>query len=85
MFSDNYYHLFTLHAVMTNAIIPPVHGLLIGKSVHGYNLFVKRVLKQDNFQPESVMTDFKTGTIKYVREKPSSILDKATTSAIHKN
>ncbi|CAF4036594.1 unnamed protein product [Rotaria magnacalcarata] len=49
---------------MTNAITPLVYGLIIGKSAEDYNLFFEKVLVLDNFQPESVMTDFKTGTIK---------------------
>ncbi|CAF1005735.1 unnamed protein product [Rotaria magnacalcarata] len=65
---DDYYQLFTLHAMMTNAIIPLVYGLLIGKSADDYNLFFEKVLKQDNFQPESIMTDFEAGTIKSVKD-----------------
>ncbi|CAF1249209.1 unnamed protein product [Rotaria sordida] len=64
---DDYYPLFTLHAMMTNAIIPLVYGLLIGKSAQDYNSLFEKVLVQDNFQPESIMTDFETGTIKSVR------------------
>ena len=54
--------------MMANAIIPLVYGLLIGKSAQDYNLFFKKVLEQDSFQPESIMTDFETGTIKSVRD-----------------
>ncbi|CAF1345379.1 unnamed protein product [Rotaria sordida] len=73
---DNYYQLFTLHAMMTNAIIPLVYGLLIGKSAEDYNSFFEKVLVQDNFQPESIMTDFETGTIKSVREMLPNVLHK---------
>ena len=68
MCPHDYYQLFTLHAMMANAIIPLVYGLLIGKSAQDYNLFFKKVLEQDSFQPESIMTDFETGTIKSVRD-----------------
>ncbi|CAF3703869.1 unnamed protein product [Rotaria socialis] len=73
---DDYYQLFTLHAMMTNAIIPLVYGLLIGKSADDYNLFFEKVLEQDNFQPESIMTDFETGTIKSVKDMLPNILHK---------
>ncbi|CAF3646667.1 unnamed protein product [Rotaria socialis] len=73
---DDYYQLFTLHAMMTNAIIPLVYGLLIGKSSEDYNLFFEKVLEQDNFEPESIMTDFETGTIKSVREMLPNVLHK---------
>ena len=68
MCADNYYQLFTLHAMMTNVTIPLVHGLLIGKSSEDYNLFFEKVLAQDNFQTESIMTYFETGTIKSVKD-----------------
>ena len=76
MCPDDYYQLFTLHATMTNAIIPLVYGLLIGKSAEDYNLFFEKVLEQDNFLPESIMTDFETGTIKSVKDMLPNILHK---------
>ncbi|CAF4128120.1 unnamed protein product [Rotaria magnacalcarata] len=66
---DDFYQLFTLHAMMTDTIIPLVYGLLIGKSNNDYNLFFEKIFEQDDFQPESIMTDFETGTIKSVKEK----------------
>ncbi|CAF2833416.1 unnamed protein product [Rotaria sp. Silwood2] len=75
---DDYYRLFTLHAMMTNATIPLVCGLLIGKSSQDYNLFFDKVLAQDNFQPKSIMTDFETGTIKSVKDMLSNVLHKGT-------
>ncbi|CAF1516519.1 unnamed protein product [Rotaria sordida] len=73
---DDYYQLFTLHAMMTDAIIPLVYGLLIGKSAQDYNSSFEKVLVQDNFQPESIMTDFETGTINSVREMLPNVLHK---------
>ena len=64
--------------MMTNVIIPLVYGLLIGKSTTNYNLFFEKVLGQDNFQPESIMTDFETGTIKSVKEMLPNVLHKGT-------
>ncbi|CAF4930321.1 unnamed protein product [Rotaria socialis] len=60
--------------MMTNSITPLVYGLLIGKSAEDYNLFFEKVSKQDNFQPESIMTDFETGTIKSVKDMLPNIL-----------
>ncbi|CAF4950134.1 unnamed protein product, partial [Rotaria magnacalcarata] len=73
---DDYYQLFTLHSMMTNAITPLVYGLLTGKSAEDYNLFIEKMLEQDNFQPESIMTDFETGTIKLVKDMLPNILHK---------
>ncbi|CAF2120320.1 unnamed protein product [Rotaria magnacalcarata] len=73
---DEFYQLFTLHAMMKNSIIPLVYGLLIGKSTNDYNLFFEKVLEQDNFQPDSIMTDFETGTIKSVKEMLPNVLHK---------
>ncbi|CAF1651364.1 unnamed protein product [Rotaria magnacalcarata] len=62
--------------MMTNAITPLVYGLLIDKSAEDYNLFFEKVLKQDNFQPESNMTGFETGIIKSVKDLLPNILHK---------
>ena len=78
MCPDNYYQLFTLHAMMTNAIIPLVYGLLIGNSSEDYNLFFEKVLAQDNSHPESIMTDFENGTIKSVKNMLPNVLHKGT-------
>ena len=59
---------------MTNTIIPLVYGLLIGKSADDYNWFFQKVLEQDSFQPESIMTDFESGTIKSVKEMLPNVL-----------
>ncbi|CAF4554718.1 unnamed protein product [Rotaria magnacalcarata] len=61
---------------MTNTITPLVHGLIIGKSAEQYNLFFEKVLEQDSFLPESIMTDFETGTIKSVKDMLPNILRK---------
>ena len=76
MCPDDYYQFFTLHAMMTNAIIPLVYGLLIGKDSGDYNEFFRKLFEQDNFQPESIMTDFESGTIKSVREMLPNALHK---------
>lgn len=62
--------------MMTNTIISLVYGLLIGKTNNDYNLFFQKVLDQDDFQPESIMTDFESGTIKWVKEMLPNVLHK---------
>ena len=62
--------------MMTNAIIPFVYGLLIGKDSVDYNEFFRKLFEQDNFQPESIMTDFESGTMKSVKEMLSNVLHK---------
>ena len=56
---------------MTNTIIPLVYDLLIGNSINKYNLFFEKVLKHDNLQPELIITDSETDTIKSFRRRPS--------------
>lgn len=65
---NEFYQLFTLHALLTSTIIPPVYGLLIGKSTKDYNSFLSKIFEQDDFRPESIQTDFETGTIKSISE-----------------
>ena len=66
--------------MMNNTIIPLVYGLLIGKTADDYNLFFGKVLEQDSFEPESIMTDFESGTIKSVKEMLPNVLHKGKTS-----
>jgi len=73
---DDYYQLFTLHAMMANAIIPLVYGLLTGRSNNDYNQLFKKIFEQDDFQPESIMTDFEAATIKSVKPMLPNTLHK---------
>jgi hypothetical protein len=50
-----------------STIIPLVYGLLIGKKATDYDDFFTTVLEQDDFHPETILTDFETGTIKSVK------------------
>ncbi|CAF3241198.1 unnamed protein product [Rotaria sp. Silwood2] len=63
-----FYQLFTLHALLKSVVIPLVYGLLIGKSSDDYKQFFEKVLEQDDFQPESILSDFESGTIKTIKE-----------------
>ena len=65
----------------TNAIIPLVYGLLIGKHTDDYNFFFRKVLKQDKFAAETIMTDFEVGTIKLVKEILPNVVHKGNSSS----
>lgn len=69
---------------MTSTIIPLVYCLLIGKSADNYNDFFKKVLDQDDFHPETILTDFETGTIKAVKEMLPKITHKGKNKFIIK-
>ena len=66
--------------MMANAIIPLVYGLLIGKHTDEYNFFFQKMSEQDNFQPETIMTDFESGTIKSVKEMLPNVVHKGNSS-----
>ena len=68
------------YRLMNNTVIPFVYGLLFGKSATDYNLFVEKVLEQDSFQPESIITAFESSTIKSVEMLPN-VLHKDKTSS----
>ena len=57
-------------------IIPLVYALLIGKSFDDYNQFFELILQQDDFAPESILTDFESATIKSVHTLFPNILHK---------
>ena len=61
---------------MTSTIIPLIYGLLIGKIANDYSVFFRKVLEQDNFSPETILTDFETGTIKSIKETLPHVIHK---------
>lgn len=65
--------------MMTNAIIPLVYGLLIGRHHEDYNQFFEKLFELDDFQPESIMTDFESATIKSVKSMLPNTLHKGKT------
>jgi hypothetical protein len=73
---DDFYQMFTLHALLVNTVIPVVYRLLIGKSAADYNQFFEKILDQDTFEPMSIMTDFEQTTIKSVKEMFPNVLQK---------
>ena len=67
---------------MTTTIIPLVYGLLIGNSANDYNTSFEKILEQDDFRPESILTDFEAGTIKSVKDMLANVLHKGIFLAI---
>ncbi|CAF3339785.1 unnamed protein product [Rotaria socialis] len=74
--SDDFYQLFTLHGLFMSSVIPLVYGVLIGKSFNDYNEFFELILKQNNYAPESILTDFEAAKIKSVHKLFPNILHK---------
>ena len=59
--------MFTLHGLFKSQSIPLVYGLLVGKKSSDYDQFFKLIMEEDDFNPESILTDFEAGTIKSVK------------------
>jgi hypothetical protein len=59
--------MFTLHGLFKSQVIPLVYGLLIGKSTSDYDQFFKRIMEEDDFNPDSILTDFESATIKSIK------------------
>ena len=69
MCPDDFDQLFTLHSLLKSVVIPLVYALLIGKNATDYkNIFFEKVLTEDDFKPESILSDFASGTIKTIKE-----------------
>lgn len=61
---------------MSSVVIPLVYGLLVGKSTKDYNSFLEKILEQDDFDPESIQTDFESGTLKSIKESLPNVSHK---------
>jgi hypothetical protein len=75
--------MFTLHGLFKSQIIPLVYGLLIGKKASDYDQFFKLIMEEDDFNPESILTDFEAGTIKSVKTLFPHVLHKGNIKFIH--
>ena len=58
--------MFTLHGLFKSRIIPLVYGLLVGKKVQIMDDFFQCIMEEDDFNPESILTDFDAATIKVI-------------------
>ena len=61
---------------MTTTMIPLVYDLLNAKSANDYSSFFKTVLDQDEFHPETILTDFETRAIISAKELLSNVTHK---------
>ena len=68
---------------MSSTVIPLVYGLLIGKSTNDYTEFLKKILERDDFRPETILTDFESGTIKAVKQMLSNVTHKGKRDVIY--
>ena len=68
--------MFTLHGLFKSQVIPLVYGLLIGKSTSDYDQFFKRIMEEDDFDPDSILTDFESATIKSIKSLFPNVLHK---------
>ena len=59
------------------------YGLLIGKSASDYDQFFKRITEEDDFNHDSILTYFESGTIKSVTTLFLHVLHKANVKVIH--
>jgi len=73
---DDFYQMFTLHGLFKSQIIPLAYGLLIGKKASDYDKFFERIMEEDDFNPNSILTDFESGTIKSIKSLFPNVLHK---------
>ena len=74
--SDEFYQMFTLHGLFKSQVVPLVYGLLIGKKTEDYNDFFRIIMDEEDFNPETILTDFEAATLKSVKGLFSGILHK---------
>ncbi|CAF4539087.1 unnamed protein product, partial [Rotaria sp. Silwood2] len=65
----SHYQLFTVHGMFFLQIIPLVYVLLIGKAADDYNDFFDQLLLQHDFEPESILVDYESATLKSIKTK----------------
>jgi hypothetical protein len=78
---EEFYQMFTLHGLFKSQIIPLVYGLLIGKKTSDYDQFFERVMETGDFNPESILTDFESATIKSVKSLLPNVVHKGNVTS----
>ena len=58
--------MFTLHGLFKSQIIPLAYDLLVGKNSTDYERFRQCIMEEDDFNSQSILTTFDTGTIKVI-------------------
>ena len=54
------------NGLFKSQIIPLVYGLVVGKNSTDYERFFQCTMEEDDFNPESILTDFDAATIKAI-------------------
>ncbi len=78
MCPDDFYQMFTLHGLFKSQIIPLVYGLLVGKKATDYDNFFQRIIDEDDFNPETILSDFEAATVKSIHSLFPNVLDKCS-------
>ncbi|CAF5216306.1 unnamed protein product, partial [Rotaria magnacalcarata] len=68
--------MFTLHGLYKSQVIPLVYGLLVGKKTADYDHFFRRIMDEDDFDPETILSDFEAATIKSINSLFPNIVHK---------
>ncbi|CAF5217779.1 unnamed protein product, partial [Rotaria magnacalcarata] len=63
---EDFYQMFTLHGLYKSQVIPLAYGLLVGKKTTDYDHFFRRIMDEDDFDPETILSDFEAATIKSI-------------------
>ena len=76
MCPDDLHQIFTLRGLFKSQIIPLVYGLLVGKEATDYDSFFQRIMDEDDFNPETILSDFEAVTIKSINSIFPNLLHK---------
>ena len=58
--------MFTSLGPFKSQIVPLVYGLLVEKNSADYERLFQCIMDEDDFNPESILTDFDAATIKVI-------------------
>ncbi|CAF3062688.1 unnamed protein product [Rotaria socialis] len=73
---EDFYQMFTLHGLYKSQVIPLVYGLLVGKKTTDYDHFFRRIMDEDDFDSETILSDFEAATIKSINSLFPNIVHK---------
>ncbi|CAM4928514.1 unnamed protein product [Rotaria socialis] len=73
---EDFYQMFTLHGLYKSQVIPLVYGLLVGNKTTDYDHFFRRIMDEDDFDPETILSDFEAATIKSINSLFPNIVHK---------
>ena len=76
---DDFYQMFTLHGLFKSQIIPLVYGLLVEKNSTDYERFFQCIVEEDDFNSESILTDFDAATMKAINSLFPNVSHKGNT------